>query len=169
MIMTTTLFGQTLTEATRGFTLTRVLDASPELAYRAWTDAAHLAWFFNPGRPVPGEPIEADARPGGVFRVMMDEREDKRYWSGGRYLELVPGERVVFEWGASGGWPDLDEIPPERRIVCTIALAPVGDGSQTEHVFTCAFPASMTDEEIASWVAVGMREGWANTIGRLVA
>jgi len=41
--------------------------------------------------------------------------------------------------------------------------------SVTEHVFTCAFPASMTDEEIASWVAVGMREGWAITIDRLTA
>ncbi|MHA7985008.1 hypothetical protein ACX9R5_04305 [Rathayibacter sp. CAU 1779] len=60
-------------------------------------------------------------------------------------------------------------FPPQQRIHCTIALAPVGDGSQTEHVFTCAFPAGMSDEEIASWVAVGMREGWAMTIERLMA
>lgn len=167
--MSTTLFGQTLTETNRSFTLTRVLHASPADVYRAWTEAAHLTWYFNPSRPVPDEPITADARPGGTFRVMMDEEDGKRYWSGGRYLELVPGERIVFEWGASGGWPDLDEIPAERRIHCTIALAPVGDGSMTEHVFTCAFPASMTEEEIASWVAVGMREGWAITIDRLTA
>lgn len=163
----TTLSGQTLTETNRSFTLTRVVGAPPALVYRAWTEAEHLAWYFNDSRPVPAEPIEVDARPGGEFRVMMDEHEGKRYWAGGRYLELVPGERIVFEWGVSGGWPNLDDIPAEQRIVCTVALAPVGDGAQTEHVFTCAFPATMTDDEIASWVAVGMREGWAATISRL--
>ncbi|QDZ15319.1 SRPBCC family protein [Humibacter ginsenosidimutans] len=166
--MIATLSGQTLTEAARSFTLTRVVDAPPADVYRAWTEADHLAWYFNPERPVPTEPIEVDARPGGCFRVMMDEREGKRYWSGGRYLELVPARRIVFEWGVAGGWPDLDEIPSEKRVVCTVALAPVGDGSQTEHVFTSAFPAAMTDEEIASFIAVGMREGWATTIARLL-
>ncbi|NNC12345.1 SRPBCC domain-containing protein [Planctomonas sp. JC2975] len=167
--MTTTLSGQTLTETARSFTLSRVVDASPADVYRAWTEAEHLTWFFNPGRPVPDEAIEVDARPGGEFRVMMDEEEGKSYWAGGRYLELVPGRRIVFEWGVRGGWPDLDAIPAEQRVHCTVALAPVGDGSQTEHVFTCAFPAGMSDEEIASWVAVGMREGWAATIERLTA
>lgn len=167
--MTSALFGQTLTESRRGFTLTRIVDAAPELVYRAWTEAEHLTWFFNPGRPIPAEPIEVDARPGGEFRIMMDEQEDRRYWAGGRYLELVPGERIVFEWGVRGGWPDLDEIPADKRVVCTVAFAPVGDGSTTEHVFTCDFPAAMTDDEIASWVEVGMREGWAATIGRLTA
>lgn len=165
--MTSTLSGQTLTETNRSFTLTRIVDAPPELVYRAWTEAEHLVWYFNPTRPVPAEPIEVDARPGGEFRIMMEEHEGKRYWSGGRYLELVPGERVVFEWGARAGWPNLDETPPQQRIVCTVALAPIADGSQTEHVFTCDFPATMTDDEIASWVAAGMREGWAMTIGRL--
>jgi uncharacterized protein YndB with AHSA1/START domain len=167
--MTSTLFGQTLTEAGRSFTLARVFDATPAAVYRAWTEAEHLTWFCNPTEPVPAEPIEADARPGGEFRVMMAETADKRYWSGGRYLELVPFERIVFEWGARGGWPDLDEIRAERRFVCTVALAPVGDGSQTEHVFTCAVPEAMTDAEAAEWLATGMKQGWANTIARLAA
>ena len=167
--MTTTLAGQTLTESTRSFTLTRVIDASPADVYRAWTEAEHLAWFFNPSRPVPEEPIEADARPGGEFRVMMDEHEGKRYWAGGRYLELVPDEKVVFEWGARGGWPDFDEIPHEQRFVCTVLLAPVGDGSRAEHVFTCRVPDSMTDAVASDWIATGMKQGWADTISRLAA
>lgn len=165
--MTISLFGQTLTETGRSFTLSRVLDAPPADVYRAWTEAEHLTWFFNPGRPVPPEPIEVDARPGGEFRVMMDEAADKRYWSGGRYLELVPGERVVFQWGARGGWPDLDETPEERRFVCTVVLAPVGDGAHTEHVFTCTVPEAMTETEAAEWFAVGIKQGWATTVGRL--
>jgi uncharacterized protein YndB with AHSA1/START domain len=118
---------------------------------------------------VPDEPIEVDARPGGEFRVLMDEHQGKRYWAGGRYLELVPFERIVFEWGVRGGWPNLDEIPEGQRFLCTVALAPVGDGAKTEHVFTCAVPAAMSDADAAQWLATGMKQGWAATISRLAA
>ena len=49
----------------RGFTLRRVLNAPRDLVFQAWTDPAHLLWFFNPSMPLPSEPIVVDLRVGG--------------------------------------------------------------------------------------------------------
>jgi uncharacterized protein YndB with AHSA1/START domain len=165
--MTDTLAGQTVTPTDRGFVLTRLIAAPPEAVWRAWTEPDRMRWFFNPAQPTPPEPIEVDLRVGGAWRVMMDQG-DERYWTGGVYRELVPYERIVFEWGATGGWPVLDPDTPDDRPVCELLLAPVGDGTQTEHVFTVTMPDGMTDERVAVWLSRPIKPGWADTIGRLV-
>ena len=149
----------------RGFTITRVLDAPRDLVFQAWTDPRHLHWFFNEQTPA-GEPIEVDLRVGGAWRqrMLIDERTD--YVTGGVYREIVPGERLVFTWGAVGGWPDLEGSQADDAPVATVQLNDVG--GRTEMVFTVVLPEHLDAERVREWLATGMREGWSGTLDRLV-
>ncbi|MFF1878621.1 SRPBCC domain-containing protein [Leifsonia sp. NPDC058230] len=157
------------TETDRGFTLTRILDAPRALVFQAWTDPAHLGWFFSGMQPA-GEPIEVDLRVGGAWRQRMVVAEDTEYMTGGIYREIVPVERLVFEWGAEGGWPSIDPAHPDGTPVVTVLLTEAGEsGEKTEMVFRVDIPGSMSGEAAQEWLATGMHDGWGMTIDRLVA
>ncbi len=101
----------------RDFTLTRLIPAPRADVFAAWTQPEKLHWFSG---TEPGFDNEAsvDLRPGGSWRVHLHEGGDstRDYYTDGVYREVVPGERLVFAWGAAGGWPEidpdrLDEVP----------------------------------------------------------
>lgn len=150
----------------RGFTLRRMLNAPRDLVFQAWTDPAHLQWFFNPSMPLPAEPIEVDLRVGGAWRVKMVMNEDLQFFTGGIYREIVPGEKLVFTWGAVDGWPAIESDHPNDGPVVTVTLN--ARGEKTEMIFQVALPEQMSDERVREWLATGMREGWSDTIDRLV-
>ena len=86
----------------RGFTLTRMLDAPPDVVFQAWTDPAHLDWFFNPDtRPDAG--TQVDLRVGGAWRQHMVIDETTQYMTGGVYTEIVPNRKLVFALGRPWG------------------------------------------------------------------
>ena len=108
----------------RDFTLTWTLD-SP-CADATWTDPDHLGWFYNDEQPVPTEPIELDLRVGGVWRQHMVINESTAYFTGGVYREIVPDEKLVFAWGATGGWPELDPSRLDDSPLVTVTLSQAG-------------------------------------------
>jgi uncharacterized protein YndB with AHSA1/START domain len=71
-----------------------------EIAVRASADAVY-AMFTDPAQLVRWIGIRAllEPRPGGQFRFELMEGE----FCSGRYVELVPGRRVVFTWGWESG------------------------------------------------------------------
>ena len=150
----------------RGFTLKRMLNAPRDLVFQAWTDPAHLQWYFNPSMPAPSEPIEVDLRVGGAWRIKMVHNEQLQYFTGGIYREIVPGEKLVFTWGAVDGWPTLDLDNPEDCPLITITFNDLG--GKTEMIFQVALSEQMSEERVREWLATGMREGWSDTIDRLV-
>jgi uncharacterized protein YndB with AHSA1/START domain len=154
------------TARARGFALIRTLDASPEQVFRAWTDPAHLTWYFNDTMPFPDEPIEVDLRPGGQWRQMMAIDAETRYMTGGLYIEIVPPERLVFVWGAIGGWPKLD---PDNLDDCPlVTLSLTADGNQTVMHLDVRMPEGMSDERATQWMATPhMQQGWSDTIDRI--
>jgi uncharacterized protein YndB with AHSA1/START domain len=144
----------------RSFTITRTLDAPPALVFRAWTDPDQLGWFFS-GHGEPEAP-QVDLQVGGAWRQTMIISDDDRYVTGGVYREIVPGERLVFTWGAEDGWPELDDGAP----VVTVALADAG--GQTEMAVTVSLPESLSQEQVQEQLATGMDVGWNQTVDRLV-
>jgi uncharacterized protein YndB with AHSA1/START domain len=155
-----------INDTDRSFTLTRVLDAPRERVFRAWTDPEHLQWFFSPEKP-PTEAIQVDLRVGGTWRQQMLVGQDTEYFTGGIYREIVPVERLVFTWGAVGGWPAIDPERPEESPVVTVLLNETGD--KTEMVFHVSLPAHLSEQDVREWLAMGIREGWGDTIDRLAA
>lgn len=140
------------------FTLTRTLDAPRETVFRAWTEPEHLTWFFNPGRPT-DVPTTVDLRPGGHWRQHMVIDDETHYMTGGIYLEIVAPERIVFAFGAVGGWPELDPDDLSDAPVATITLTEIGP-STTEMSATLVVPEARLHP--------AMEQGWADTIDRLV-
>lgn len=147
------------------FSLTRILDAPRDLVFRAWTDPEQLRWFLGDGDDSAGT-IEVDLRVGGAWRLLMVENADKSYWTGGIYREIVPGERLVFTWGATDGWPLIVRDRPDDSPVVTVDLHELGD--KTEMVLTTALPAHLSQDELAGWFALGIRDGWSRTLQRLL-
>ncbi|MFD1713326.1 SRPBCC domain-containing protein [Amnibacterium flavum] len=145
-----------------GFVISREIDAIPDDVFRAWTEADRLHWFFNPATPI-GETVSVDRREGGAWRQFM-LTPDRSYITGGIYRELRRPNRIAFVWGAVDGWPEIREDELDEGILVTIDL--VGTGSATELTFRLELPdgSPVDDDELAA-----MREGWSETIDRLVA
>jgi uncharacterized protein YndB with AHSA1/START domain len=151
----------------REFTFTWTLDSSPEDVFRAWTDPDHLQWFYNDGAPIPNDPIELDLRVGGIWRQLMVIDRDTAYVTGGIYREIVPGEKLAFAWGATGGWPELDPDRLDDSPLVTVTFAQAG--ARTEMTLRRVLPAGIPDERVREWLEVGIRDGWRRTVDRLAA
>src|SRR5262245_15298296 len=151
----------------REVTVTWTLEATPAEVFQAWTDPDQLEWFYNDAQPIPDDPIELDLRVGGVWRQRMVINESTDYVTGGVYREIVPDEKLVFAWGATDGWPELDPERLDDSPLVTLLLSQV-DG-RTEMSLTVALPASLAEEQVREWWALGVREGWRATVDRLAA
>ena len=156
----------TTTETRRDFTLTWTLDAPAADVFRAWTDPDHLDWYYNPEQPIPDEPIELDLRVGGEWRQRMVIDEDTNYMTGGVYREIVPDERLVFAWGATDGWPQLDpsSLDDSPQVTVTFEQAD-GRTVLTVHV---ELPATLPADGVPGWWAY-VENGMRETVDRLAA
>jgi len=154
-------------EPQRHFTLDWTLDASPGDVFRAWTDPDHLQWFYNPAQPLPDDSIELDLRVGGVWRQRMVISERTDYVTGGVYREIVRDEKLVFNWGATDGWPELDLERLDESPLVTVRLIEVG--GRTEMSIRVDLPESLTPDQVQEWWSTGVRDGWRDTVDRLVA
>lgn len=150
----------------RGFTMRRLFNAPPDVVFEAWTDPRYLHWFFNPAM-VADAPVSVDLRVGGEWRQLMVIDAATRYFTGGVYREIVPGRKLVFTWGAVGGWPALDLDNLDDAPLVTLEFTAVGE--QTMMLFRLQLPDHFTDEQTHGWMNSGMLDGWGQTIDRLVA
>jgi uncharacterized protein YndB with AHSA1/START domain len=151
----------------REFTVVRTLSGTPAEVFAAWTDPSQLIWFLNPDTTPLDEPITVDLRVGGQWRLRM-KHDDLDYVTGGIYREIVPNERLVFEWGAVDGWPLLDPEKPDDAPIVTLAFRDNGDGTTTQTLHS-SLPESMSETRATEWMSTGMLEGWGMTIDRLVS
>lgn len=104
----------------REIVLVRVLDASREAVFAAWTDAAAFCQWFGPD----GFTCivhEMDVRPEGRARFDMTSGDGTRFTNRFDYLEVVPVERLVLDHGS-----DTDDDPARFRV--TITLDEQADG-----------------------------------------
>ena len=104
----------------REIVLVRVLAASRDAVFAAWTDAdAFCDWFGPEGFSCTVR--EMDPRPGGRARFDMVAPDGTVYTNRFDYLEVVPGERLVLDHGS-----DVDDDPDRFRV--TITLDEQADG-----------------------------------------
>lgn len=89
----------------------RIFDAPRERVFAAWTQAEHLRpWFGPTGFTV--SVCEADARPGGAFRLCVRSPAGKDYWVRGAYKEVEKPRRLLIACTADDehGVPRLEEL-----------------------------------------------------------
>lgn len=130
--------------------VTRVLPATPEEVFAAWTDVESLKRWLCPG-DTRVSAAEVDLRVGGRFRVVMsDESEDHE--NVGEYLEIEPPTRLVFSWRSAG--------TEGRETRVTVNLRPSGDGTELELIHE-----RLPDERSAR----RHRSGWSSIAEKLEA
>jgi uncharacterized protein YndB with AHSA1/START domain len=99
----------------------RVLRATPKRVYRAFVDAdAMVKWL--PPNGFTGKVHHLDARVGGSYKMSFTNfTSGKSHSFGGKYLELIPGERLRY----SDRFEDPN-LPGE--MITTVAIKPVSCG-----------------------------------------
>ena len=94
--------------------LERRIAAPPETVFAYFTDPVRYRLWQ-------GVAVELDPRPGGIFRVRMN---DEGWIARGEYVEVEPPKRVVFTWG----WEGVDALAPGESTV-EVSLEPDREGT----------------------------------------
>lgn len=145
-----------LTESVMGdntLSISRLLTAPPARVWAAWTDVQALRkWCYPDGIILSA--IHADIRPGGSHRFEMASQEGgDPYIAAGRYVELIPNERLVLSYG----WED-DTGEVDVQMVLTVTLTP-HDGGTRLILMQTGLPSAESRDSHA--------EGWTQTLNRL--
>lgn len=111
--------------STNTIRLHRVLRASPEKVYRAFLEAGALAKWLPP-YGFTCQVHHLDAKVGGTFKMSFTNfGSGKGHSFGGKYLELVPGERLVYT-----DQFDDPNLPGELKV--TVILKKVSCGTELD-------------------------------------
>lgn len=111
-----------------GFTIRRIIDASPERVWRMWTEPNELVHWLHPDdHATPMESIHVDVRVGGRLNyTLVDGTTGGLRRTAGVFLEVDPGRRLVFTWGTpEQALADADDIT-------TITVSLLARGDRTE-------------------------------------
>ncbi|MFP5390236.1 MAG: SRPBCC family protein [Gammaproteobacteria bacterium] len=136
--------------------LTRLYKFNRAQVYAAWTRAEHLQrWFAPDCFTVPF--VTLDPRAGGTFDLCMRSPQGTDHWMRGRFLELVPDERVVFESRVT----DAADSPLfTATTTVTLTQDPCGTRVDVSQRY-------VLHQTIARQMIGGAREGWTQTLRRL--
>jgi uncharacterized protein YndB with AHSA1/START domain len=103
----------------------RTFAASAERVFAAWTRPELLKQWMGPG-PVTVSEAEVDLSVGGAYRLVMHDPKGDTHIPSGTYEEIVPNEKLVFNWT----WANVEEV---TRV--TVELREIGD-NETELTLT---------------------------------
>lgn len=133
--------------------LRRLIPASRERVFQAWTDPTQLKKWFSVAEGFTTPIADVDLRVGGRYRLGMQPPGDSPVLIvGGVYQQILFPEKLVFTWR----WESLDENEPETLVT----LEFVEHGSVTE---------VLLQHELFTSEALRVRhaEGWAGCMDHL--
>ena len=107
--------------------------ASPAQVFEAWTDeSAVMQWFGN--QPQSLESALVDLRPGGRWRFTFKPNDGKQMGFEGEYLEVLPGERLVFSWHHFALQANGErELTPASRVEVDFTVKGIGTQVRLVH------------------------------------
>ena len=138
-------------------TLTRLIDATPEQLFRAWTDPELMKQWFVP-RPWTIAKAETDVRPGGSSLVVMRSPEGQEFPNRGVYLEVVKERKLVFTDAYTSAW-----VPAEKPFFTAIVTFEPEQG-KTRYT---ARALHWNKEDRETHEKMGFHEGWGQCADQL--
>ncbi len=131
----------------------RVFPAPRRLVWDAWTRPEHLARWWGPkGFNLPT--CEMDFRVGGNYHWVMRDSAGNEYPMRGKFLEIVPQERLVFS--ADIAMPD-----PEHEVMTYVTF--------TDHGDQTAVTLKQTYYRVLNQAMDGAPIGWSQSLDKLEA
>jgi uncharacterized protein YndB with AHSA1/START domain len=150
----------TETDDARDLLFSRDLDAPRDKVWRCWTEPELMKRWFTPS-PWTTVHAEADLRVGGGSTVVMRGPDGEEHVHRGVYLEVVPGERLVFTDAFRSAWEPSDK--PFMTGVVTLEDAGPGRTRYTARIRHW----SMADREAHE--GMGFHAGWGKAAEQLEA
>ncbi len=130
-------------------TLVRRFKAPVARVFAAMTRPETIALWWGPD-PGPALSAEADARPGGRYRVVFRTADGLTHETFGTYREVEPDRRVVFTMA----WTTA----PERESLVTLDFAATADGTEL---------TVLHERFVDEAVRVSHLQGWTGTLEKL--
>jgi len=146
-------------DPTTDLSFTRRLAAPRHLIWDCWTMPKHIPQFFIPA-PNRVTAVEIDLRVGGRFNTTFDV-DGNVMDNKGVYLEVVPGEKLVFTDTYTEGWKPAAE--PFMTAILLLADAPDGGTTYT------AIARQRSAETCKLHRDMGFFDGWGTVATQLDA
>lgn len=140
-------------------TISRLIKAPVSAVWRGWAEAEHFEKWWLP-KPMEGRSVKHDLRPGGGFETLM--REPGGEWQPhleACFLDVVPGERLVFTTQLAEGWRPIE---PWLALTAMITLTPEDGGTRYS-----ARVMHKNPEDAAKHSELGFEQGWGSVIDQL--
>ncbi len=146
----------------REIVLAKLLNHPRDKVFAAWIDSEVLAKWYGPtGLAI--ETLEADIRDGGVWRfdmVGVFDGKEQRFENHMRFLEIVPNERIVVDYGTPDpSDPDhfrmtvtFDEQTDGKTVVTLRQLHPSRERRQAVIGFGAVEYGLQTLDGLAAWL-----------------
>lgn len=129
--------------------MTRLVRASREDVFAAWTDPEILTSWWGPG-PVTCPEAHVDLREGGSYRLANLEADGSITWISGRFEKVREPEELVYTWHVS--------ILPGEASLVTVRFLSDPDGTQI----------LLTHERFANEAIRDMHlQGWGACVDKL--
>ena len=140
--------------------LTRIIAASPNMLFRAWTEPELLKQWFAP-LPFTTETAELDVRPGGANLIVMRGPDGQEYPNRGVYLDIVADRKIVLTDAFTSAW-----VPSEKPFMTAIVTFEDIGGGQTRYT---ARALHWSAEDRDAHEKMGFHEGWGQCADQLAA
>jgi uncharacterized protein YndB with AHSA1/START domain len=153
------------------FVVTRILNAPPEMVFKAWTDPKHMARWWGPHHftnPV----CELNVRPGGAWRIVMRGPDGADHPAKGVYREIESPKRIVMTIDhseLSDQWHDMVNPQRDKSLgkpkVEALTTATFDDlDGKTNLTIRMRFESTVVRDAL---LKIGMNEGWSQSLERL--
>ena len=141
----------------------RIVDVPAQRLYEGWTVPSLIVQWFTPAPWVTTE-AEVDARPGGIFRTVMQGPNGERNEGSGCVLEAVPGRRFVWTGALSRGF--RPQAAPAGAFLFTAILEFDEVDGGTRYRATARHTSAADAQRHAS---MGFEPGWNAALDQLLA
>ncbi len=140
--------------------LERTLQAPRRAIWRCWTEPALLQEWFCP-KPWGVTDVKIDLRAGGASMMTMRGPNGEAFPNHGVYLEVIPGQRLVFTDAFTSAW----QPSGKAFMVGDITLADAPDGGTLYKAVARHWNAADCEEH----VKMGFHQGWGIAADQLEA
>ena len=143
----------------RDLVLTRLINASPDKVFRAWTEPELLKQWFAP-LPYTTPVAELDVRPGGTALIVMRGPDGVDMPNPGVYLEVAKNQRLVSTDAYVRAWE------PSEKPFMTLILTFEAMGGKTKYT---ALVRHWTVADREAHEKMGFHQGWGQCADQLEA